>query len=373
MSLPRIIKIPETVKDFFARKNLTDANHLYLGVIQGNFHLQSFRSRKSSISPKYSKDSSHAKLSRTKIINTPEIVKDFFARKYLSATNHLHLGDIQESFHLQNCLNRKSSISRKISQTFSPGNLSKPQIIKIPEEFKDPFARKMSLPQLIHRPEIVKDFLAWKNLTAANHLYLGVIQGNFHLQSLRSRKSSISPKYSKLSSPSKLSRTQIINTPEIVKDFFARKYLSALNHLYLGVIQESFHLQNCLNCKSSISRKNSQTFSPGNLSKPQIIKIPEEFNDPFVRKMSLPQLIDRPEIVKDFLAWKNLSATNHLYLGVFQESFHLQNCLNPKSSESRKYSQTFSLGNLSKPQIIKTPDKFNDFFAWKNGFASNYR
>ena len=269
MSLPRIINIPETVKDFFARKNLTDANHLYLGVIQGNFHLQSFRSRKSSISVKYSKLSSHAKLSRTKIINTPEIVKDFFARKYLSATNHLHLGDIQESFHLQNCLNRKSSISRKISQTFSPGNLSKPQIIKIPEEFKDPFARKISLPQLIHRPDIVKDFLAWKNLTAANHLYL-------------------------------------------------------------GVFQESFHLQNCLNPKSSESRKYSQTFSLENLSEPQIIKTPDEFKDFFAWKMVLPQIIDSPGIVKDFFGWKNLSAANHLFLGVIQGSFQLQKCLSRK-------------------------------------------
>ena len=149
MSLPRIITILETVKDFFARKNLTAANHLYLGVIQGNFHLQSFRGCKSSISPKYSKLSSHAKLSRTQIINTPEIVKEVFARKYLSATNHLYLGVIQESFHPQNCPNRKSSKSRNYSQTFSLGNLSKPQIIKTPDKFND--------------------FFAWKNGFASNY------------------------------------------------------------------------------------------------------------------------------------------------------------------------------------------------------------
>ena len=179
------------MKEVFFRKIVLIANHHYPGKIQRLFRQEKTLGLKSSISRSYSRTFSPAKLSQSQIINSPEIVKELFARKYLSATNHLYLGVIQESFHLQNCLNRKSSISRKNSHTFSPGNLSKPQIIKIPEEFKDSFARKMSLPQLIHCPEIVKDFLAWKNLSASNHLYLGIIQGSFLSQNCLNRKSSI--------------------------------------------------------------------------------------------------------------------------------------------------------------------------------------
>ena len=47
--------------------------------------------------------------------------------------------NIQRLFRLQNCLSRKSStVFRKYSKTFSPANLSEPQIINcIPETFKD--------------------------------------------------------------------------------------------------------------------------------------------------------------------------------------------------------------------------------------------
>ena len=227
--------------------------------------------------------------------------------KFVLIANYQNPGNFHRLFCLEICLSRKSSKHRTSSKTVLPG--------------------KMSLPRIINITETVKDFFARKNLTAANHLYLGVIQGNFHLQSFGSRKSSISPKYSKLSSHAKLSRTQIINTREIVKEFFARKYLSARNHLYLGVSQESFHLQNCLNRKSSISRENSQTSSPENLSKPQIIKTPDEF--------------------KDCFAWKNVFASNHQYPGNGQRIFRQELSLGHKSSISRSYSRKFSPAKLS--------------------------
>ena len=197
MSLPRIINITETVKDFFARKNLTAANHLYLGVIQGNFHLQSFRSCKSSISPKYSKLFSHAKLSRTQIIKTQEIVKEFFARKYLSARNHLYLGVSQESFHLQNCLNRKSSISRKNSQTFLPGKMALPQSSIAREKSKTFSAGKISRPQIIFISELSMEVFTCKNVLAENDHYPRNIRRPLCLETCLSRKSLLFRKFSK--------------------------------------------------------------------------------------------------------------------------------------------------------------------------------
>ena len=117
--------------------------------------------------------------------------------------------------------------------------------------------------QIIKIPEKVKKYLAWKKVLASNNRQPGKSQRLFRLQKSLGFKSSISRSYSRTFSPAKLSQSQIINTPEIAKDFFARKNLSATNHLYLGVIQEKFHLQNCLNRKSSISRKKYKTFLPG--------------------------------------------------------------------------------------------------------------
>ena len=87
----------------------------------------------------------------------------------------------------------------------------------------------MSLPQIINIPEMFKEFFARKNLTAANHLY-----------------------------PS-----QIISISEKSGDFFAGKNVLAANHLYLAIFQGRFHPQNCLNRKSSKPRKSSTTFLPG--------------------------------------------------------------------------------------------------------------
>ena len=44
--------------------------------------------------------------------------------KIVLAANHQYPGNIQRLCRLQNCLSRKSSISRKVSKTFSPAELS---------------------------------------------------------------------------------------------------------------------------------------------------------------------------------------------------------------------------------------------------------
>ena len=133
---PQIIKIPGIFKDFLACKTVLAANHQYLGNIQRLFRLQNCLSRKSSLSWHYSKNFLPAKLSQPQIIKIPGIFKDFLACKTVLAASHHYPGTIQIIFCLQNCLSRKSSISREYSQTFLPAKLSQPQIIKILEIFK---------------------------------------------------------------------------------------------------------------------------------------------------------------------------------------------------------------------------------------------
>ena len=55
-------------------------------------------------------------------INIPEIFKNFFAYRIVLAANNQYPGNIQRLFRLQNCLSRKSSISRKYSKTFRPAS-----------------------------------------------------------------------------------------------------------------------------------------------------------------------------------------------------------------------------------------------------------
>ena len=50
--------------------------------------------------------------------------KDFFTCRILLAANQQKPGSIQRLFRLQNCLSRKSTISWKNSETFSPADLS---------------------------------------------------------------------------------------------------------------------------------------------------------------------------------------------------------------------------------------------------------
>ena len=159
-------------KEFSACKIVLAANHRYPGNIQRLFRLQTCLSRKSSISWKYSKTFSSAKLSQQQPINTLKIFKDFFACKIALAANHRYPGNIQRLFRLQKCLCRKSSISRKCSKTFSPAKLSQPQNIFILEKFKDFFACKIVL--------------------AATHHNSENVQKLFSLQNCRSRKSAIS-------------------------------------------------------------------------------------------------------------------------------------------------------------------------------------
>ena len=234
---------------------------------------------------------------------------------------------------MQNCLSCKSSISWEYSKTFLPANLSQLQIINILGIFKDISPANLSQPQIINILGIFEKF-----------------------------------------SPVKLSQPQIIKIPGIFKDFFACKIiLAAANHRNPGKIQKPFGLQNCLSRKSSKSREYSKTFSPAELSQPQIIKILGLFKDFIACKIILaaanhqnPGNIQRFFCLENYLSrkssksWKYsktfackiVLAANRQYPGKFQRVFRLQNCLSCKSSVSCEYSETFSPANLSQPQII---------------------
>ena len=208
-------------------------------------------------------------MSQPQTICIMEIFKDFFGCKSVLVATHQNSQSIQRLFRLQNCLSRKSSKSWKNSKTFSPAKLSSPQII-----------------------DILKIF-----------------------------------------SPAKISQQQPIIIPKKFKDFFACKVVLAANHRYLGNIQRLFRLQNCLSRKSSISWEYSKTFSPAKLSQPQTIDIPEIFKDFFGFKFILVASIKILKILKDSIACKFVSAANHLYPGIIQRLFRLQNCLSSKPSK----------------------------------------
>ena len=61
----------------------------------------------------------------------------------------------------------------------------------------------------------------------------------------------------------------LITSAKIFKDSFACRIVSAADHHYPRNIQRLFRRQKCLSCKSSISQKNSNTFSPAKASQPQ--------------------------------------------------------------------------------------------------------
>ena len=124
LSYPQIIIMLKVFKDFFACKNVFDANHHHPENIQRLFHLQYCLRRKSSLSWKYSKNFSPAKLSSTQIIIILKLCKIFLACKIVLDTNHHYAESIQRLFRLQNCLRRKSPSSWKYSKTFSPAILS---------------------------------------------------------------------------------------------------------------------------------------------------------------------------------------------------------------------------------------------------------
>ena len=139
-----------------------------------------------------------------------------------------------------------------------------------------------------------KDLLACKNVLAAKHQNPGIIQRLFRLQNCLSRNSSVSWNYSKTFSPVKKSQLQIITILEIIKDFLACKIVSAANHQNPGNIQRLSRLLNCLSRKSSKSGKYSKTFSPVKLAQPQIINILTIFKDFFACKIVLAATHQNP-------------------------------------------------------------------------------
>ena len=104
-------------KDFFACKNVLDANHHYLGNIQRLFRLQSCFRCKSSIPWKYSK------FFACKIVLSGKIQR-FFACKIVLDANRHYPENIRRLFRLQDCLGRKPSLCWKYSKTFSPAKIS---------------------------------------------------------------------------------------------------------------------------------------------------------------------------------------------------------------------------------------------------------
>ena len=188
---------------------------------------------------------------------------------------------------MQNCLSRKSAISWKHSKIFPPAKLSQQQPINILKSLKDFLTAKLSQPQIVDILETFKDFFACKIVLAATHDYSENVQKLFRMQNCLSRKSAISWKHSKIFPPAKHSQQQPIIILKKFKDFFACKIVLAANHRYPGNIQRLFWLQICRSRKSSISWKYSNTFSAANLSQPQIIYILEIFIDFFACKLVL--------------------------------------------------------------------------------------
>ena len=346
LSQQQPINILKRFKDFFACKNILAVNYRYPGNIQRLFRVQNvlvathqnsqniqrfFRlqnclSRKSSISWKYSKTFSPAKLSQPQISDILATFKDFSACKIVLAATHQYSEKIQRLICLQKYLSRKLSISWKYSKTFSGAKCLSSNPSKFSKYSKILSPAELAQPQIIDILEIFKDFLACKIVLAATHHNSEKVQKLFRLQSCPRRKSSISWKYSKTFSLAKISQQQPINILKRFKDFFACKNILAVNYRYPGNIQRLFRvqnvlvathqnsqniqrffrLQNWLSRKSSISWKYSKTFSPAKLSQQQPIIILKRF--------------------KNFFACKVVLAANHRYPGNIQRLFRLQNC-----------------------------------------------
>ena len=307
LSWPQIIFILKIFKDLFACKVVFDANHHYPETFQRLFRLQNCLSRNSSLSWKYSKTFFPANLSWMRIIIILEIFKDFFACTIVLAAKHYYPENFQRLFRLQSCLRRKSSLSWKNSKFFLPAKLSSTQMIIILKIFKNLFACK-----------IVFD---------ANHNHPENIQRLFWLQKCLIRKFSLFWNYSKTFSPAKLSWPQILFILKFFKDFFACKVVFDANHHFPEIIQGLFRLQNCPSRNSSLSWKYSKTFSPA--------------------KMSYPQIIFILKIIKDFFSCKIVLDAIHHYPGNIQRLSPLQNCLRRKSPSSWKNSKTFLPAKLS--------------------------
>ena len=274
---------------------------------------------------------------------------------------------------MQNCLSRKSAISWKHSKIFPPAKLSQQQPINILKCFKDFLPAKLSQPQIIDILETFKDFFGCKNVVAANHRYPGNIQRLFRLQICLSRKSSISWKYSQTFSPANLSQPQIVDILELFKDFFACKIVLAATHHNSENVQKFFRMQNCLSRKSAISWKHSKIFPPAKLSQQEPINILKSFKNFLPAKMSQPQTICILELFKDFFGCRIVVAANHRHPGNIQTLFRLQTCLSRKSSISWKFSKTFSPAKWSQQQPMIILKLFEDLFSCKIVLAANQR
>ena len=184
MSQPKTINILEIFKDFFACKNVLAKNHHYPEKIQRLFRLPNCLSRKSSLSWKYSKTFSPAKLSLPQMIFILKTFKEFLACKIVLAANHHCPGNIQRFFRLQNCFDATHHYPENIQKLFA---------CKIVIAANHLYAENI---QKLFRLQIVLD---------ANHHYPENIQRVFCLQKCHRRKSSSSWKHSKTLSPAKLS------------------------------------------------------------------------------------------------------------------------------------------------------------------------
>ena len=170
-----------------------------------------------------------------------------------------------------------------------------------------------------------------------------------------------------------MSQPQTICILEIFKDFFGCKNVLVATHQNSQNIQSLFRLQKCLSLKTSISWRNSKTFSPAKLSQPQIIDILEIFKDFFACKLALAANHRYPGNVQRLFACEIVIAATHQCSENIQRLFRLQNCLSRKSSISWKYSKTFSPAKMSKQQPINILKIFKNFFACKTVIAANQR
>ena len=236
MSQSQIIKNPKIFKDFFACRFVFAADHRCPGNIQTLFHLQICLNRKSSTTWKNSMTFSPAEFSQTQTINNLELIKDFFACKTVLAANHHYPENIQRFFRLQNSLRRRSSTNWKYSKTFSPADLSWPQVIDTPKIFKEFFTCRIVLAANDQQHGSIQIFSTCRTLLAANHQQPGNSQRHFHRQKYLSLKLSTTWKHSKFYSPAELSQPQIVNIPKIFKDFFACRILLDADHQQPGNI-----------------------------------------------------------------------------------------------------------------------------------------
>ena len=310
LSQPQIINNLEIVNDIFTGRNISVSNYQQHGDIQSFFRLQKFLSPKSSLFRKNSKIFSLAKLSQAQIIDTPKICKQFFTCRYVLIANHQQLGKIQRLFRLQNSLRRRSSTTWIYSKTFSHADLSWPQVVDTPKILKGFFTCKTVLAPNDQQHGNIQIFSTCRTLLAANHQQPGNSQRHFHRQKYLSLKLSTTWRHSKFFSPAEISQPQIIFIPKKFKDFFACKTVLGADHRYPENMQTVFHLQICLNRKSSTTWKNSKTFS--------------------LAEFSQTQIINNLDIFKDFFACRFVLAAGRRYPKNIERLFHLQNCLSPK-------------------------------------------